>query len=84
MSVFTPHTSGYFKVYISDLHGPLLGSPYNILVYPRETNETEPPIVESSGIRDSICNEETRFLVRCKDSDIEVQIRGTFYQDFSF
>jgi hypothetical protein len=83
-ATFIPRTSGFFKIYISDYHGPILGSPFFINVpEPRDLYLHKKDIkadaiyVESSGIRDTIVNEETKFLIRNKDADIDVQIKGS-------
>ncbi len=81
LATFEPHTTGYFKVFISDYHGPLLGSPFNVLVNARTKSTTagianELSVVESSGIKDCVCHEETKFLLRNKDLELDVQIKS--------
>jgi hypothetical protein len=84
LATFVPHTTGYFKVFISDYHGPLLGSPFNVLVNARSGRATsgggesavELDVVESSGIKDCVCHEETKFLIRSKDLELDVQIKS--------
>ena len=63
-------------MHISDYHGPLLGSPFTVLIFLRTITLNDLPVIESSGIRDSKCNEETKFLIRSKDPGIDVQING--------
>ena len=75
LATFTPRTSGYFKIYISDYHGPVLGSPFFVLIH-QHPNSMETSSVESSGIRDTIRNEESKFIIRNKDLEIDVQIRN--------
>jgi hypothetical protein len=72
---FLPHTTGYFKIYISDYHGPILGSPFYALIHP-EKELVDSTFVESSGIGDSIRNEESKFTIRNKDLEIDVQIKS--------
>lgn len=75
MATFVPRTSGYFKIYISDYHGPVLGSPFFVLIHQYPSN-IETTSVESSGIRDTIRNEESKFIIRNKDLEIDVQIKN--------
>ena len=75
VATIVPHTTGYFKIYISDYHGPILGSPFYVLINPqREKSELD--YVESSGIRDAIKNEEATFVIRNKDMELDVQIKS--------
>ena len=83
-----PHTTGYFKIYMSDFFGPILGSPFFILINPLpEKNLTDseasenleksvPECVESSGIRDTVRNEEASFIIRHKNLELDVIIRN--------
>ena len=75
MATFIPRSSGYFKVFISDYHGPILGSPFTVQIHPQKET-LELACVESNGIRDVIRNEEAKFLIRNKDLEIDVQIKG--------
>ena len=75
LATFIPRTSGYFKIYISDYHGPVLGSPFFALVHHHPAHVVTNS-VESSGIRDTIRNEESRFVIRSKDLEIDVQIKN--------
>ncbi len=77
LASFLPHTTGYFKIYISDYHGPILGSPFFVLIHPNK-DLSESTFVESSGIGDTIRNEETKFTIRSKDLEIDVQIKSKF------
>ncbi len=82
-----PHTTGYFKIYVSDYYGPILGSPFFVLInrlpsfdteksdISSETSEKE--CVESSGIRDAIRNEESSFIIRHKNLELDVIIKGS-------
>ena len=74
LATFIPRTTGYFKIYISDYHGPILGSPFFALVH-QSSDLNESASVESSGIRDTIRNEETKFIIRNKDLELDVQIK---------
>ena len=77
MASFVPHTTGYFRIYISDYHGPILGSPFYVLIYAsKDESINENDYVESSGIRDCIRNEETTFVLRDIDPNIDVQIKS--------
>lgn len=77
MATFIPRTTGYFKIYVSDYHGPILGSPFYALINAqKDTNASEHACVESSGIRDTVRNEETKFIIRNKDLEIDVQIKS--------
>jgi hypothetical protein len=84
VATFVPHTTGYFKVFMSDYHGALLGSPFSVLVNARNkttpltVSGTELAIVESSGIKDCVCGEETKFLIRSKDLELDVQITSDY------
>lgn len=69
-----PRTTGYFKIYISDYHGPVLGSPFYVLVHSKRNVSC----IESSGIRDTILNEETTFVIRSKELEIDVLIKGEY------
>ncbi|CAF0722221.1 unnamed protein product, partial [Brachionus calyciflorus] len=73
LATFIPRTTGYFKIYISDYHGPILGSPFYALIH-QQKQPSQVPYIESSGIRDSILNEEAKFIIRNKDLEIDVQI----------
>lgn len=75
LATFIPRTSGYFKIYISDYHGPVLGSPFFALVHHYPAHVVSHG-VESSGIRDTIRNEESKFIIRSKDLEIDVQIKN--------
>ena len=55
--------------------------PRDLYLHKKEIN-ADAIYVESSGIRDTIVNEETKFLIRNKDADIDVQIKG--YKDFLY
>jgi hypothetical protein len=72
LATIVPHTTGYFKVYVSDYYGPILGSPFFVLVSPLPGVEC----VESSGIRDTIRNEETSFVIRHKNLELEVLVKS--------
>jgi hypothetical protein len=74
LATFIPRTTGYFKIYISDYHGPILGSPFYALIHPQH-KPTSLPFIESSGIRDTIRNEEAKFIIRNKDLEIDIQIK---------
>ena len=78
LASFIPHTTGYYRIYISDYHGPILGSPFYVLIYTNiETPEEHGlEFVESSGIRDSIRNQESIFVIRSSELDIDVQIKS--------
>lgn len=77
LATFVPRTTGYFKIYISDYHGPILGSPFYALVNAQpDSSANELACVESSGIRDTVRNEETKFIIRNKDLEIDVQIKS--------
>lgn len=80
LASFIPHTSGYHRIYISDYHGPILGSPFYALIFPNtELNFSGHEYVESSGIRDSIRNEKSTFIIRDTDLNIDVQIKSNYY-----
>ena len=80
LASFIPHTTGYYRIYISDYHGPILGSPFYALIYSNnEVNDSDQEYVESSGIRDSIRNEESSFVIRDIDPSIDVQIKSKNY-----
>jgi hypothetical protein len=74
-AIFVPHTTGYHKVYISDYHGPILGTPFHVLIFENVQLESM-NILESSGIRDTIRNQDARFTIRDKNPLIEVEIKG--------
>jgi hypothetical protein len=76
LATFIPRTTGYFKIYISDYHGPLLGSPFYALINQLKESNEELACVESSGIRDTVRNEEAKFIIRNKDLEIDVQIKS--------
>lgn len=77
LAAFIPRTTGYFKIYISDYHGPILGSPFYALIHAQKNAaELGADVVESSGIRDTIRNEEAKFIIRSKDMEIDVQIKS--------
>lgn len=82
MATFIPRTTGYFKIYISDYHGPILGSPFYALVNAQKDPVNELACVESSGIRDTVRNEEAKFIIRNKDLEIDVQIKSSFKNFF--
>ncbi len=78
LAAFIPRTTGYFKIYISDYHGPILGSPFYALIHSYKDVPEAANVVESSGIRDTIRNEEAKFIIRNKDLEIDVQIKSKF------
>lgn len=82
LATFIPRTTGYFKIYISDYHGPILGSPFYALINAIK-ERTELACVESSGIRDTILSEETKFVIRNKDLEIDVQIKDPLDRNLS-
>ena len=76
LASFLPHITGYFKIYVSDYQGPILGSPFYVLIHPHEALG-DVSLVETSGIGDSIRGEETKFTIQNKNSsDIDVQIKS--------
>lgn len=75
LATFVPRTTGYFKIYISDYHGPVLGSPFYALIHSNKNRNC----IESSGIRDTILNEEATFIIRNKELEIDVLIKGGFF-----
>ena len=79
LATIVPHTTGYFKIYISDYYGPILGSPFFVLINPLPEYEEDRRVeycVESSGIRDTIRNEETSFVIRHKNLELEVLVKS--------
>ena len=81
VATIVPHTTGYFKIYISDYHGPILGSPFYVLIN-SQRDKSEIDYVESSGIRDAIRNEEATFVIRNKDLELDVQIKSEIFSCF--
>lgn len=82
MATFIPRTTGYFKIYVSDYHGPILGSPFYALINQQKdaaSVHSELACVESSGIRDTVRNEEAKFIIRNKDLEIDVQIKSNAF-----
>lgn len=85
VATIVPHTTGYFKIYISDYYGPILGSPFFVLinplpVYGQEKKCDERECVESSGIKDTIRNEEASFIIRHKNLELDVLIKGLKFE----
>lgn len=78
IATLIPHTTGYFKIYISDYYGPILGSPFFILIHSdkKESSDAENEFIESSGIRDTINNEEASFIIRHKNLELDVLIKS--------
>lgn len=75
-ATFIPRISGFYKLYLSDYHGPIIGCPFYVQFEDKpQASVNDLPNIESSGIRDTIVNEETKFLIRNKDIDIDVQIK---------
>ncbi len=83
LATIVPHTTGYFKIYVSDYYGPIMGSPFFVLInnFPQvdEHEEKKVECVESSGIRDSIKNEETTFVIRHKNLELEVFVKSKLF-----
>jgi hypothetical protein len=82
-AMFVPRTPGFYKIYIGDLHGPIFGSPFFVNIHeekhPSSARKADRIFVESSGIRDTIVNEESKFLIRNKDDEIEVLVKGSHF-----
>ena len=53
----------------------MLGSPFFVFIQPFPSDVINNS-VESSGIRDTIRNEESKFIIRSKDLEIDVQIKN--------
>jgi len=83
LASFIPHTTGYYRIFISDYHGPILGSPFYVLIYPSSTTQINGlEFVESSGIRDSIRNQESTFVIRSAELSIDIQIKSNLFYSF--
>jgi hypothetical protein len=64
---------GYFKICIRDNLGPILGSPFYVLIHPPKDKD-EKELIELSGIKDVLINEETKFLIKSKEFNVDVHI----------
>ena len=83
-AAFTPRISGFYKLFLSDYHGPIVGCPFYI--YFNESTSADSSSsdknvlsVESSGIKDTLINEEAKFLLRNVTDDIVIEISGKFH-----
>ncbi len=81
-AAFVPRTPGFYKIYIGNYQGPIFGSPFFVNIHEDKdlgihaTQKSDKTFIETSGIRDTVINEESKFLIRNKDEDIDVQITG--------
>jgi hypothetical protein len=70
---FVPRILGYFKICVRDNQGPILGSPFYVLIHPPKDKD-EKELIELSGIKDVLINDEAKFIIKSKEFNVDVQI----------